>query len=171
MNFEFTQEPEALLRRIKLRKKFPLASPFELVVGLDCDRLDPKPEPRCYIQDTIINGKIGYSISQKQLSYEGSYPIPFLGNFEVYANYDFSPEPRRRYNVGFRLGTSGVVSLMHKGEMDVSFKAPFNRRLGFEVNGSVTRPGLGAEAGGGQFNVGSGALKIHLSEANAVVYI
>lgn len=50
MDFQFKKEPEAVFRRIKMRKKLPLCEMIDLVVGVDCDRMDPKPEPVIYLQ-------------------------------------------------------------------------------------------------------------------------
>lgn len=53
MDFQFKKEPEAFFRPIKMRKKLPLCEMIDLVVGVDCDRMDPKPEPVIYLQVDI----------------------------------------------------------------------------------------------------------------------
>lgn len=61
-----------------------------------------------------------------------------LGNIEIFGDYTFDESQRKRYSYGFRLASSGLVELLHKGETRLNFTAPLNRRVAFEV--STTTP-------------------------------
>lgn len=89
------------------------------------------------VQDTLIKGRIGFDFKEKSVSYRANCPIPIpgFGSVELNAQYSFHPDTAaQRYSYGIQLGTSHVVSLLHKGEADVTVKSPLNKRVGFEVS-------------------------------------
>lgn len=86
-------------------------------------------------QDTCLKGRIGFDMKEKIVSYRAQCPIPVpgFGSVELYADYNFSSGSTRRYSYGISLATSKMLSMLHKGEADVTIKSPLNSRIGFEV--------------------------------------